>query len=108
MVTCVHGRLPRSSQTFSNLPEEKRQRILRIAIDEFADNDYDSASVSRIVARAGIAKGSFYQCFVDKDDPWGDSRRLASRTTLWSVSGFALSRIAGIWKCLRVDASNAC
>lgn len=55
-------------QTFFNLPEEKRKQILEIAIDEFAENDYDSASISRIVARAGIAKGSFYQYFTDKQD----------------------------------------
>lgn len=56
------------SQTFFNLPDEKRDQIVQIAIDEFADNDYDSASISRIVARAGIAKGSFYQYFADKED----------------------------------------
>jgi AcrR family transcriptional regulator len=54
--------------TFFNLPEEKRNLIMQIAIAEFADNDYDSVSISRIVARAGIAKGSFYQYFADKDD----------------------------------------
>jgi AcrR family transcriptional regulator len=54
--------------TFFNLPEEKRQRILDCAIDEFAENDYDSASISKIVARAGIAKGSLYQYFADKSD----------------------------------------
>ena len=56
------------NQTFFNLPDEKRAQILQVAIDEFADNDYDSASISRIVARAGIAKGSFYQYFADKED----------------------------------------
>ena len=56
------------NQTFFNLPDEKRQQILQVAIDEFADNDYDSASISRVVARAGIAKGSFYQYFADKED----------------------------------------
>ncbi len=54
--------------TFFNLPEEKRQKILDCAIDEFAGHDYDSASISRIVARAGIAKGSLYQYFQDKSD----------------------------------------
>lgn len=58
-------------QTFFNLPEEKRQQILQVAIDEFAENDYDKVSISRIVARAGIAKGSFYQYFADKDDLYG-------------------------------------
>ncbi len=55
-------------QTFFNLPEEKRQQILQVVIDEFAENDYESVSISRIVARAGIAKGSFYQYFKDKED----------------------------------------
>ena len=56
------------NQTFFNLPAEKREQILQVTIDEFAENDYDSASISRIVARAGIAKGSFYQYFTDKED----------------------------------------
>lgn len=55
-------------QTFFNLPEDKRQAIIDIAIEEFANNDYKSASVSRIVAEAGIAKGSFYQYFDDKKE----------------------------------------
>lgn len=54
--------------TFFNLPAEKREQITQVAIEEFADNDYDSTSISRIVARAGIAKGSFYQYFADKED----------------------------------------
>jgi AcrR family transcriptional regulator len=58
-------------QTFFNLPEEKRQQILQVVIDEFAENDYDNVSISRIVARAGIAKGSFYQYFADKEDLYG-------------------------------------
>ncbi len=55
-------------QTFFNLPDDKRQQITDVAIEEFADNDYANASISKIVARAGIAKGSFYQYFEDKDD----------------------------------------
>jgi TetR/AcrR family transcriptional regulator len=55
-------------QTFFNLPEEKRNTIIDIAINEFAQNDYESASISRLVAKAGIAKGSFYQYFEDKMD----------------------------------------
>lgn len=55
-------------RTFFNLPDEKRDQLLQIAIDEFAEDDYDNVSVSRIVARAGIAKGSFYQYFADKED----------------------------------------
>jgi len=55
-------------QTFFNLPDEKRQLILDLAIEEFAQHDYKNASISNLVARAGIAKGSFYQYFEDKRD----------------------------------------
>jgi AcrR family transcriptional regulator len=55
-------------QTFFNLPETKRQAFLECALDEYAAADYKSASISRIVARAGIPKGSFYQYFADKND----------------------------------------
>lgn len=58
--------MPKS--TFFNLPEEKRRQILDLAIEEFAYNDYKTASISNIVARAGIAKGSLYQYFEDKRD----------------------------------------
>jgi AcrR family transcriptional regulator len=55
-------------QTFFNLPVDKRQGIIDIAVEEFAENEYSQVSISRIVARAGIAKGSFYQYFADKKD----------------------------------------
>ena len=49
------------SQTFFNLSEEKREAIVKVALDEFSRFDYSSASISRIVRKTGIAKGSFYQ-----------------------------------------------
>jgi AcrR family transcriptional regulator len=54
--------------TFFNLPDEKRQAITIILLEEFSEQNYQSVSISRIVARAGIAKGSFYQYFEDKRD----------------------------------------
>ena len=55
-------------QTFFNLPEKKRETITNLAIAEFAHRDYDSASITKIVKRAKIAKGSFYQYFSDKKE----------------------------------------
>lgn len=55
-------------QTFFNLPEEKRQRIINIALEEFAKYNYNTASLSRIVEKAEIAKGSMYQYFENKKD----------------------------------------
>jgi AcrR family transcriptional regulator len=55
-------------QTFFNLPEKKRQTIIDVAIEEFAENGFEAASINRIVANSGISKGSFYQYFADKLD----------------------------------------
>jgi AcrR family transcriptional regulator len=55
-------------ETFFNLPDEKRERIIETAIDEFAQYSYEGASITRIAENANIAKGSFYQYFEDKKD----------------------------------------
>ena len=54
--------------TFFNLPEDKRIFICDVALDEFAEYPFEQASINRIVANSGIAKGSFYQYFEDKKD----------------------------------------
>ena len=54
--------------TFFKLPEDKRALICDVAFDEFAEYPFDQASINRIVANSGIAKGSFYQYFDDKKD----------------------------------------
>lgn len=56
------------TETFENLPAEKREKFIDAALEEFANNAYRSASISRITDRAGIAKGSVYQYFLDKKD----------------------------------------
>jgi len=65
--------------TFHNLPDDKRERIIEIAIDEFSTYSYAEVSISRIVARADIAKGSFYQYFENKADLY--------RWLMWGVTG---------------------
>lgn len=54
--------------TFLNIDSEKRQRIISVVIDEFAENTYETASINQIVKNSEIAKGSFYQYFEDKLD----------------------------------------
>ena len=53
--------------TFNNLPDDKRELILREAVREFTVHGFRQASVNRIVERTGIAKGSLYQYFADKE-----------------------------------------
>ena len=53
--------------TFSHLPADKQERVLDAALTEFADQGYHQASLNRLVAQAGIAKGSLYQYFPNKE-----------------------------------------
>ena len=55
-------------KTFFNLPEDKRAAICKVAIEEFAAHAFEQASINRIVAKSGIAKGSYYQYFENKED----------------------------------------
>jgi AcrR family transcriptional regulator len=52
--------------TFSNLPEDRQEAVVMAAAEEFALKDYESASLSEIVKKIGIAKGSFYRYFESK------------------------------------------
>ena len=56
------------SQTFFNLPEEKRETLLQAARREFAQKPYADASINQIIRDAGIPRGSFYMYFSDKED----------------------------------------
>lgn len=55
-------------ERFLHLPEEKRKRICRAAYDELSEVTYDELSINRIIQRAGIPRGSFYQYFDGKED----------------------------------------
>ena len=46
--------------------EERRQQILACARDAIADQGYQAVTVDDIVARAQIARGTFYLYFDDK------------------------------------------
>ena len=56
------------SSTFFRLPQEKRERLLCAATEEFARTAFAEASINRIVQSASIPRGSFYQYFEGKED----------------------------------------
>jgi TetR/AcrR family transcriptional regulator len=56
-----------SSKTFHNLDERKQNRIFRVAVNEFSQYGFAKASINRMVESLGIAKGSVFQYFGDKE-----------------------------------------
>ena len=54
--------------TFYNLTEEKKQKIINSAKIEFARAGLKDSSIQKIVEDAKIPRGSFYQYFESKED----------------------------------------
>lgn len=54
--------------TFTNLEQEKQQKIINAAFDEFTENGYERASTNQIVKNAGIGKGMLFYYFNNKND----------------------------------------
>lgn len=59
--------VPGARKTFFRLDSEKQKRILSAAIDEFATWGFHRASINRLVGVLGIAKGSIFQYFGNKE-----------------------------------------
>lgn len=56
------------TERFYNLPDEKRQRIVKAAVMELSSVSFDELSINRIIKYAQIPRGSFYEYFEDKFD----------------------------------------
>jgi AcrR family transcriptional regulator len=53
---------------FDKLTQERRERVLDVAAQEFADYGYEDASINRILEKANMSKGAAYYYFEDKAD----------------------------------------
>ncbi len=51
-----------------NKKTTRRQQILQAAIEIFGRSNFDDASISEIARRAGVAEGTIYQYFKNKQD----------------------------------------
>ena len=59
---------PRTEIQFEEIRENRRKQIMDVALELFADKDYNHTSISQIAASAGISKGLMYNYFKSKDD----------------------------------------
>ena len=56
------------TNTFFNLPIEKKEKIINAAKSEFVEYSFHDASINKIIKSAGISRGSFYMYFENKED----------------------------------------
>lgn len=54
--------------TFNNIPEEKRKKILDVAVSEFANEGFENANINTIAKKAQVSVGALYKYFDTKAD----------------------------------------
>ncbi len=57
-----------NKEAFDRIPEERREKILEVGIDEFSEYGYENANINRIAKDAGISIGLMYKYFATKED----------------------------------------
>lgn len=55
-------------KTFMNLDEKRQKEIIDTCLKEFSLRNYNEVSLSKIIEKLGVAKGSFYRYFESKRD----------------------------------------
>ena len=63
---------------FYKISEEKKNIIIKAALNEFGSRSYNESSLNNIVKSTKIPKGSFYQYFEDKLDMYKYTLNLAT------------------------------
>ena len=55
-------------EAFEKIPEERKEHILEVGIDEFSSKGYENANINVIAHNAGISIGLMYKYFSTKED----------------------------------------
>jgi len=88
---------------FEKLDPRRQEEILAAAAAEFAARGFESASLNRIVARAGTSKGALYYYFEDKADLLATVADRAVRRVLAETEFPAIESLTkeGYWERVR-------
>ena len=55
-------------EIFDRIPQKRRNKIINVAVHEFARKGFNNANINEIAAAAGISVGSIYKYFNTKED----------------------------------------
>ncbi|WP_052593144.1 TetR/AcrR family transcriptional regulator [Aureispira sp. CCB-QB1] len=89
--------------TFEKLPLDKREAFIKGFLEEFAAKNYDKASVSVVVKKLNIAKGSVYQYFENKLDLYLYLKSRCEETKMHYVLGIRRADYPTFWDYYRAQ-----
>lgn len=70
----------------NNVDDEKLNRIINSALEEFSKNEYHKASTNTIVKNAGVSKGLLYHYFDTKENLYKYLQKFAIEITMKRIS----------------------
>jgi AcrR family transcriptional regulator len=90
--------VPRSATVNQEMRERSRERILGAALEVFAANGYEAASISDITAAAGVSRGLVAYYFATKEQLAAEllDRWLDGITGILTIQGTPDERLAGM------------
>ena len=59
---------PKSAKQFNDIRTQKKELIMNVALELFAENGFHATSISQIAKKAGISKGLTYNYFESKKE----------------------------------------
>lgn len=90
-------------ETFHNLSLEKRKAFITAALEEFAHHNFDTASITQIVRKLRIAKGSVYQYFEDKLDLWLHLKQYCEQIKIGYIQAIERADYPDFWHFYRAQ-----
>lgn len=83
------GKAPKGGRARKLDPAERKQAILDAALHEFAERGFEAARLDDVAARCGVAKGTLYLYFNDKESLFEEVVRGAALPVLEHVRALA-------------------
>jgi len=68
LVLKIMNMSPRTEQQYVEIREERRNQIMKVALQLIADEGFSQVSISKIAKKASISKGLMYNYFASKEE----------------------------------------
>jgi AcrR family transcriptional regulator len=70
------------------MPKNRKQELIKLAYELFIKEGYDNVSVDEIIAKANIAKGTFYYYFKSKEEMLGQVAEYMAKCKIASAEKY--------------------
>jgi len=89
-------------------PDARRAQLLAVALDLFAERGYHATSITHIIEKASVARGTFYQYFRSKQEIFDDLLDQLFEQVTSAVAPIAIASPEQIAVAIRANVEGLC